>query len=280
MCQRGHLPTNLVYIQAKNSDGTKMTTKKDFNSIVNAYDFFASHSTEKDANANAMASEISSWIANKHINFEEVSILDFGGGDGHYLSYLLNKLPSKPASITLLDPATTYREAAKSNLASRANGSLKLVSSLQEIDLKEKFDLIVANHVFYYIPDLVRDLKLLKSILKQNGIFMATMAGDSNALILAWKTFFSDLSMPIPYNLAGDFAVALQQVGLKYKSLDLSAKFQFPDSEEGRKLTTDFLLGSNAQKLKTEQRDAFFNKYEKSGLINLPIYDHLFLVEP
>ncbi len=99
----------------------------------------------------------------------DISILDFGGGNGSISyalakDYLLGKYDN--ISITVVDYSET-------RISECPGIHLKHCSSLSEISDQEKFDLVLASAVVEHIPNPDIVLRKLFSFLKEDGMFYA-----------------------------------------------------------------------------------------------------------
>jgi len=107
----------------------------------------------------------------KNININGLTVLDFGCGTG-----ALTQLMSPTVkSIVAIDPSSEMikhlDKKALHNVSSISDYlSKELVQNLPE--LENKFDLIVASSVCGFLPDYEAILSLLKSLIKEDGVFV------------------------------------------------------------------------------------------------------------
>jgi 2-polyprenyl-3-methyl-5-hydroxy-6-metoxy-1,4-benzoquinol methylase len=106
-----------------------------------------------------------------NINIDGLSVLDFGCGTGA----LTQLISPTVKSIVAIDPSSEMikllDKKALENVSSISDYlSEELVRSLPEF--KNKFDLIVASSVCGFLPDYEETLSLLKSLLKNGGVFV------------------------------------------------------------------------------------------------------------
>lgn len=107
----------------------------------------------------------------ENININGLNVLDFGCGTGA-LTQLMSPTVN---SIIAIDPSSEMIK----HLDKKA---LKNVSSISDYlskelvqnspELENKFDLIVASSVCGFLPDYEETLSLLKSLIKQGGVFV------------------------------------------------------------------------------------------------------------
>ena len=107
----------------------------------------------------------------KNININGLTVLDFGCGTGA-LTQLMSPIVK---SIVAIDPSSEMikhlDKKALHNVSSISDYlSKELVQNLPE--LENKFDLIVASSVCGFLPDYEAILSLLKSLIKEDGVFV------------------------------------------------------------------------------------------------------------
>ncbi|PKI17988.1 class I SAM-dependent DNA methyltransferase [Colwellia sp. 12G3] len=106
-----------------------------------------------------------------NINIDGLSVLDFGCGTGA----LTQLISPTVKSIVAIDPSSEMikrlDKKALDNVCSISDYlSEELIERLPEF--KNKFDLIVASSVCGFLPDYEATLSLLKSLLKNGGVFV------------------------------------------------------------------------------------------------------------
>jgi len=106
-----------------------------------------------------------------NINIDGLTVLDFGSGTGA----LTQLISPAVKSIVAIDPSTEmikylHKKALSNVIAIADYLSEELVKDCPE--LAAKFDLIVASSVCSFLPDYEETLGLLKSLLKEGGVFV------------------------------------------------------------------------------------------------------------
>lgn len=105
------------------------------------------------------------------ININDLTVLDFGCGTG-----ALTQLMSPTVkSIVAIDPSSEMikqlNKKGLNNVSTISDYlSVELVQS--HLELENKFDLIVASSVCGFLPDYEATLSLLKSLIKEGGVFV------------------------------------------------------------------------------------------------------------
>ena len=113
------------------------------------------------------------WLY-KNLNLKEnQKVLEIGSGNAALWKENLNLLPNN-IEITLSDISLGMLKNAKDNLKNDKHFSYKIIDG-NNINLKdEKYDLIIANHVLFYLKDIDKSLKDIKTLLKPNGTFICS----------------------------------------------------------------------------------------------------------
>ena len=105
------------------------------------------------------------------VNPEGLLILDFGCGTG----LLTERMATTADRIVAVDPSEKMISVLENKQLSNVETLIAVLSeeTIKTHDLfKSKYDLIVASSVCSFLPDYEGTLRLLKSLLKPNGIFV------------------------------------------------------------------------------------------------------------
>jgi ubiquinone/menaquinone biosynthesis C-methylase UbiE len=116
----------------------------------------------------------SNWVFDQYNLCENSKILEFGCGTGS--SWIGKQIPEK-INIVLTDISPLMIDKTMNNLGSNDIFSFQIID-VQNVPFPDKyFDIIIANHMLYHVPDMTKALTEIKRILKNNGIFYATTVG-------------------------------------------------------------------------------------------------------
>jgi ubiquinone/menaquinone biosynthesis C-methylase UbiE len=119
------------------------------------------------------------WVFDQYKFRENMNVLELGCGIGSTWIGKEKQIPSN-ASIILTDISPLMIEKAKEKLGTLTNFSFQ-VMDIQNIPFEdEKFDMIIANHMLYHVPDITKALSELKRILKNDGCFYTTTIGKDS----------------------------------------------------------------------------------------------------
>jgi SAM-dependent methyltransferase len=121
----------------------------------------------------------STWLLN-HFDLQPgKAILECGCGPGGLWAANLNRLPLD-CHFTLTDLSPGMVKTAKVNLGGRPNFRFQ-VADIQELPFEDaSFDVVVANHMLYHVPDLSKGLSEVRRVLKPGGRFFAATNGRNH----------------------------------------------------------------------------------------------------
>ncbi len=237
---------------------------KDFGAIADDYVFFETHSTEAQEDLRAYGAQLASWRPAGDV----VRMLDFGGGSGTFTERFLDKAtwPTERLQLTLVDPAEEVRVLAVERLAKFTGTPVVAMARLPEGNLAA-FDLILANHVFYYVPDVETHVKQLIAALAPNGIWLTAIAGRTNRLFEFWLAGFGEIGREIPYNTAEDVEAALAKLNVPFDKQLIPYRLEFADTRDNRLKMIRFLLAEHLTEMRVAPLLALFDKYSRAERI-------------
>jgi SAM-dependent methyltransferase len=251
------------------------TSSKPFGPIRDAYAFFQQHATETEADICAYLPHIHSVA----LGDRSLRMLDFGCGDGGFTAALLGSIciPPSRLRLALVEPDDVYRHQAIEQLQPYSTQSVQAWPALPP-HLHAGFDLVVANHVLYYVPDLDGTLVALLSALATPGLFLAAMAGRVNTLARLCLHCFDVLGKPFPFHTAEDCEAALARLGEAYGTENVQYDLVFPDAAENRLTIGRFLLGGDVHAIPRPALLQCFDPYAHAGQIAMQIMHQHFIV--
>jgi trans-aconitate 2-methyltransferase len=246
-----------------------------FDPIREDYVFFETHSTEAENDLQAYACHL------RGIGGQDgrIRMLDFGGGTGSFTRSFLQRAGWDRAKLelTVVEPGEKAREEALETLRELTDHPIVHFPTLPT-DLRTGFDLVLANHVLYYVPDLARTIAQLSRCCEPNGKVLTAMAGNENTMVQCWAAGFGLVGEPIPYHLAEDLRAVLETMGLAYRREKVSFTIAFPDSSENRTKMLRFLFGDQLARLPQASLLQFFDAYAEGGWIRMDTGHDLFVV--
>lgn len=244
------------------------TSSKPFGPIRDAYAFFQQHATETEADISAYLPHILGVARGDN----PLRMLDFGCGDGGFTAALLGSLclPPERLRLALVEPDDVYRHQAVEQLQPYSTQPVQVWSALPP-HLHPGFDLVVANHVLYYVPDLHGTLVALLGTLATPGLLLAAMAGRANAMTHLCRHCFDWLGKPFPFHTAEDCEATLARLGAAYGMEDVHYELVFPDTEENRLCIGQFLLGSDFHAVPRPTLLQCFDPYAHAGQIAMQL---------
>ncbi len=239
-------------------------SKSAFDPILDDYAFFEAHSTEAEADLKAYAA----YLPLLGSNGRAVHMLDFGCGTGSFTRLFLQQTNWSPArlELTLMEPGDKALAKAVETLQPFSKHSIRLYTALPDT-LERRCDLVLANHVLYYVPDLAQTIDALFRRLRPGGKLLAAMAGSENVLIQCWELGFGLLNLDVPYFTGNDMPGALDQLGLNWRREAVNFLINFPDTPENRLKILRFLFGPRLTDFPQAPLLGFFDPYRRNSEI-------------
>jgi SAM-dependent methyltransferase len=239
---------------------------KDFTPIQDDYHFFATHSTEADADLDAYVERLRSF----GLPAGRIRMLDFGCGPGSFTARFLERVGWRGdrVDLALVEPSSAYRRQAVERLTALTAGPIRAWDELPAEPVRG-LDLILSNHALYYVPMLEVALGRIVGTLGANGLFLTAIAGRDNALVDLWFRGFPLIGRPVPYQTAEAVEAALSRLGLPFERQEVHYDVSFPDTEENRLKILRFLFGEHLAVLPRAAILAFFDPYAAAGRIEM-----------
>ena len=117
------------------------------------------------------------WLFDKYNFKENISILELGCGNGSHWQGRLEQLP-KGCKLILSDFSEGMLDLVKEKYSSYENVSIQKID-IQSIPFEnESFDIVIANHMLFHVPDLNKALLEVNRVLKKGGYFYAATDGN------------------------------------------------------------------------------------------------------
>ena len=124
------------------------------------------------------------WVCDQFGDLDGARILDAGCGPAYLWAENTNWIPGT-CSINLMDLSAGMLSAAKQSLVGTQLSFVQ--GNVEQIPLESnQFDLALANHMLYHVPDIGLALKQIRRVLKPGGRFYAATNGFRN-LIEVWE---------------------------------------------------------------------------------------------
>jgi trans-aconitate methyltransferase len=239
---------------------------KDFGPIAGDYTFFETHATESQQDSRAYVEQLADTLPASGT----IRMLDFGCGSGTFTARFLEQArwPAARLLLTLVEPVESARRQAVARLA-RYSQSPVLDSATLPGQTLGNFDVVLANHVLYYVPELHAHLARLINSVAKAGVFVTAIAPRTNALIEFWIAGFRSVGKDIPYNTSEDVEAGLQRLGADFQKHHVDYELTFPDTEENRTRIIRFLLAEHLTQIPLGPLLDLFDRYARSGSIKI-----------
>jgi ubiquinone/menaquinone biosynthesis C-methylase UbiE len=111
---------------------------------------------------------------------KEANVLELGTGSGALWAAIADRIPTNWV-ITLSDLSPGMLDAAWRNLVVTGRNYIFEQIDAQSIPYAdETFDIVIANHMLYHVPDRVKALSEIKRVLKKGGHLIAATGGETH----------------------------------------------------------------------------------------------------
>ncbi|MEW6387025.1 MAG: methyltransferase domain-containing protein [Thermodesulfobacteriota bacterium] len=254
---------------------SSLDSSKQFDSIHDDYTFFEEHASEAEGDLQGYLPCVSPLAQSGQV----VRLLDFGCGDGRFSVRFLSGagfLPDK-LTISLVEPDAGYRQQAATLTQAFTATPVSAWPALPA-GREDSFDLVLANHVFYYVNELSETLGQILHSLTAGGLFLMSMAGSDNVLMKLIEASFSSLHQPMPYHRAEDVEATLAQLGQSFKKQEVHYQLIFPDLKENRLKILRFLLGDHFAQMEQRQILKLFDAYTREGRVVIQTFHYQYVI--
>jgi len=205
-----------------------------------------------------------SWLFDQYRFFDHCRILELGCGNGAQWENRIDGLPHH-CTLLLSDFSNGMVNSVKDKYSKYQNLSFQQID-IQNISLpNETFDIVIANHMLYHVPNLAKALSEVKRVLKPGGKFYAT-TNDNGGMRIFLHEAFKHLD-PNTEAFAQQWSFSLQN-GFEILSTHFSDVKRF-DYENSLSITKtqdiiDFLKSTISVASYSEKEfDALFDYFEK-----------------
>jgi trans-aconitate methyltransferase len=251
-------------------------SSKSFAPIHDDYAFFQEHSTEAEADLSSHLHYILPLVKSG----KAIHLLDFGCGDGLFTHQLLARARFDPSrlNLSLVEPDSGYQHQARTRLQVFTSNPISSWPSIPP-EQENSFDLILANHVLYYVKNLADILGQLLEAQDSDSCFLISMAGLENVLMQIIYLSFASLLEPMPYYQAEDIEITLVALKQQFQKKRIDYEVNFPDKEENRLKMFRFLLGENFERMDREKIVRLFDPYVVKRRIIIQTYHYQFVIK-
>ena len=239
------------------------------------YNLHLKHSTNKQG--------FTAWLWDKYAFFDGCQILELGCGNGSQWENRICSLPDD-CKIILSDFSSGMLSIVKEKYKSKKPFSFQHID-IQDIPYQnEAFDVIIANHMLYHVPDLTKALSEVKRVLKVGGKFYSSTNGNGGMLTFlheAFKRFDPDTkaySEQFSFGLQNGYEI-LSQYFSNVKRLDYEDSLSITETQDLMNWikSSGTIMESYSEQDLSGLFDCFEDIRKTKGAINIPKETGLFI---
>lgn len=197
------------------------------------------------------------WLFDQFKFIPQSRVLELGCGTGNLWLENLDRIPAD-AEILLSDFSEGMLEQAKQNLKNNLSFFRFKVIDAQSIPFDNAFfDIVIANHMLYHVPDRGKALSEIKRVLRPTGRFYSSTSGCNHLKELSDLVSRFDSQLSSWGNLTSD-TFSLEngpaQLGAYFESVSL---YRYPNSliVTDANLLTDYILSGRIKLSSDKQLD-------------------------
>lgn len=167
-------------------------------------------------------------------------VLDVGCGNGDLIETVIDKLiitRNDVIKVVLIEPDKELLSEAKMKLGKfekiMLSGVEKTIEqALESENWAQKFDLIIASHVFYYIKNIKKTIMNLYKLININGrlcLIARDVDSDTYKLRMLYRTY---AGLDISSMVSGQFLInAIRDLGLHYSYESITSNVILPNTD-------------------------------------------------
>lgn len=252
----------------------RVATKKDFTGIQDDYAFFVAHSTE--------ARVIRRWyrklIESRGFGAGRLHLLDFGCAEGDLSRYLVeNSFLRGRTHLSLVDIQPAMLEKAVAALDPWSTDGVEAASVVADPP-SSPFDIIFANHVFFYVVDLPVQVGRMVRGLNAGGIFLSTLATAQNGLNQILVRGYQLEKEDYPLVTINNVVEAVKSLPVEYRIHPVKSQLRFPDTAENRDRINRFIFGKDYERLGPARLRKLHAPFRRGAEILIPLHDEILAV--
>lgn len=216
------------------------------------------------------------WMFDKYKIFDGCKVLELGCGNGIIWDEKYNELPAN-VKIVLSDFSEGMCKIVKEKHKEHKNIQIKRID-IQDIPYKDNtFDIVIANHMLYHVPNVDKAIEEVYRVLKKDGIFYASTLG-TNGFQKYLNQRFREFDSSMDYFNIENWSFTLKNgkevLSKQFKKIEM---YEYEDSievdDENELIEWIFssIVMQNLDKNQFKGLDRHFAKYKDDrGILHIP----------
>lgn len=147
------------------------------------------------------------WVFDQYKIKENTKILELGSGIGTTWINKVNKIPLN-VKIILSDISPLMIEKLKENFHNYNNFSFQLIDTQNIIYDDNMFDIVIANHMLYHVPNIDKAISEIKRVMKKEGCFYTTTFGENSLIEL--QDIYKEFSNEFKFQYTKDCSFTME----------------------------------------------------------------------
>jgi ubiquinone/menaquinone biosynthesis C-methylase UbiE len=189
-----------------------------------------------------------SWLLEQMKLNPNIRVLELGCGDGSFW-YKNKDGIHKGLKVTLSDNFAGMLNHTKEKLDDFFDFRYEQINA-EEIPFEEdSFDVVIANHMLYHVPDRKQALKEVRRVLKTGGVFYCSTIGNSH--LIEFGELLRDFDPSLNYISVNTNAKAFGLENGETQLREYFSKVHLKEFQDGLKITEvkaiiDYLISTNS----------------------------------
>jgi trans-aconitate 2-methyltransferase len=265
------------------SEMIDLTVRKEFSKILSDYEFFQLNSSEENELLKIYTTIIKSITKSKINNMQPYNILDFGCGNGQFFENLIKRESfqyiQRP-NLSLVEPDFSYKIEAIKRLSHQISPKITWLDTELKNEISNKLDLIISNHVLYYVQNINDTVSSFLKNLAVDGTIIITMAEQRHPFNNLLEILCNRKGFIYPYFKIDSAKEYFDKNSIEYQTYQVNSELKFPVNDENFNKIINFILGKFSFLRNEELISEFKFNHIVDNYFKFPLYDQVLVVSP